>query len=409
MKQLHLLVAQMTAPRFAPLWLFVILVMGGVFRFTGLDWDEGQHLHPDERFITMVTTDMSWPDNFDTYFDPVRSPLSPYQRENVTYVYGTFPLFLTKWVAIQFDYDGYDKVYLVGRVLSGIFDLASILFIFLIGRRLYDHRVGLLGAALYAMCVHPIQLSHFYAMDTFANFFVVAVMYVAIRASEDGTWWNYALIGVLLGAGMASKMSVLTLGVAIFIAACMDFYRFSERENVRAAHALWHILVRLVTVGVLSLLVFRVLQPIAFEGPTFANVRLFERWTTQMAEMRDIVNGKRDIPAFIQWTDRIPIWFGLKNMILWGMGVPLGIAACAGWLLALSQIIQKHRTAHLLLVSYVGVAFLYHGTRWVMYMRYFMPIYPFLVILAAWFIVWLWKRASGQDEEETPPAHPCLV
>ena len=40
--------------------------------------------------------------------------------------------------------------------------------------------------------------------------------------------------------------------------------------------------------------------------------------------------GEADLPWGRQWTDRAPWLFPLENMVLWGMGVPLGIAAWAG-------------------------------------------------------------------------------
>ena len=35
-------------------WIAAILVLAAWLRLQGIDWDEGQHLHPDERFLTMV-------------------------------------------------------------------------------------------------------------------------------------------------------------------------------------------------------------------------------------------------------------------------------------------------------------------------------------------------------------------
>ncbi len=34
--------------------LFLALIVGGYFRFVGLNWDDFTHLHPDERFLTDV-------------------------------------------------------------------------------------------------------------------------------------------------------------------------------------------------------------------------------------------------------------------------------------------------------------------------------------------------------------------
>jgi YYY domain-containing protein len=393
--------------RFAPIfWLILILIMAGWFRFTGLDWDEEKHLHPDERFLTMVTAAMEWPESFDNYFDPLQSELSPYRNDpEVWYVYGTLPIMITKWASTVVEMEGYDKVYLVGRALSGILDLGCILFIFLIGQRLYDDKVGLLGAGLYALAVHPIQLSHFYAVDTFANFFVVMTMYWAVRASEKGNWWFYVLMGISLGAGMASKLSVVTLGVVVVLAGMLDFARFYRRTS-DVHSSLEHLLARWSTVGILLLLVFRILQPIAFEGPSFFNFRFSEIWRDDIDQMKNLVEGEFDIPPFVQWADRDTFLFPLQNIVLWGLGLPLGLAAWGGWLLGGYHILRHRNPTHLLPVAYIGVAFVYHSLQWVKYMRYFMPIYPLLALMAGYLIMWLWRQAwhSRQPKHLAQPA-----
>src|SRR4051794_2276306 len=49
--------------------LLAIIFVGGVFRFTGVNWDDEQHLHPDERFMTMVSSAIRLPDSIGEYFD----------------------------------------------------------------------------------------------------------------------------------------------------------------------------------------------------------------------------------------------------------------------------------------------------------------------------------------------------
>ena len=67
-------------------------------RLYGLNWDQSQHLHPDERFLTMVATDIRLPSSLWQYFDNAKSPLNPYNYPQYQFfVYGTFPLFLTKF------------------------------------------------------------------------------------------------------------------------------------------------------------------------------------------------------------------------------------------------------------------------------------------------------------------------
>ena len=79
--------------------LLAILVIGGTLRLTGLNWDDGHYLHPDERFLTMVATGIRWPGSVGEYFNSAESPLNPYNNDFPTFIYGTFPLFLDKAVA----------------------------------------------------------------------------------------------------------------------------------------------------------------------------------------------------------------------------------------------------------------------------------------------------------------------
>jgi len=85
--------------RFGWIWdvlLVVILLGGAYFRFVGFQWDETQHLHPDERFLTMVETGISPVDSLSEYFDTARSSLNPANSGNTFYVYGTLPLFMVR-------------------------------------------------------------------------------------------------------------------------------------------------------------------------------------------------------------------------------------------------------------------------------------------------------------------------
>ena len=64
-------------PRFA--WaVALVLVAGFVLRMWGINWDQYTKLHPDERFMTMVETDLRVPHSLGQYFDSATSPMNPY-------------------------------------------------------------------------------------------------------------------------------------------------------------------------------------------------------------------------------------------------------------------------------------------------------------------------------------------
>ncbi|MEJ2746610.1 MAG: glycosyltransferase family 39 protein, partial [Anaerolineae bacterium] len=188
---------------FSFILILLVLLLGAYFRFSGLDWDHGTHLHPDERFLTGVTAKIQTVADPLTYLRTSESPLNPYNVGESFYVYGNFPMTVTRYVAdwangictavtgetpnpdslCHYNFTAYDGVHLLGRFLSGLLDLISIFFIFLIGRRLYDWRVGVLAALLLATAVMPIQQSHFYTMDNWAAALTTIAVYTAVRAA----------------------------------------------------------------------------------------------------------------------------------------------------------------------------------------------------------------------------------
>ncbi|HKG55201.1 MAG TPA: DUF2298 domain-containing protein, partial [Anaerolineales bacterium] len=383
----------------------LVLLMAALLRFHGSNWDEGHHLHPDERFLSTVTNDLQWPESFANYFDPTTSTLSPYSIPDMgLYVYGMLPVYLVKWTAILLNQNNYDKITLVGRNLSGLFDIATIFFLFLIAKQLYGKKVGLLAAALMSLSVLNIQLSHFYTVDTFANLFVVGTIYFVMQANQSGRWRDHALTGLLFGLGLASKLNVIILLVPIVIGAGLNLYERMRAGNLQSA--LEHVLVRLFTVFFIAALIFRVIQPITFSGPSFWNWSLNPQWVDDIKEQQKILDGDSDLPWIQQWTNR-SIAFPLYNIVFWGMGIPLGLASLAGVGLAIYELIWRRKLEHLLLVPYIGITFLYHARMFVKFMRYFLPIYPFLILFAAYLIVWLWRYANASQKSRPPkPAFP---
>ncbi|HZY45102.1 MAG TPA: hypothetical protein VFF70_10170, partial [Anaerolineae bacterium] len=145
------------APIATALLLIGIMLAGAYFRFVGIDWDEEQHLHPDERFLTMVEAAIQLPKNVGQYFDSLTSPLNPYNNNFGLFVYGDLPIVFTRYVAAALDglcyntdahacldqhsatfsFSDYGHVYLLGRILSALFDLGTLLWLFLIARKLY--------------------------------------------------------------------------------------------------------------------------------------------------------------------------------------------------------------------------------------------------------------------------------
>ena len=247
----------------APYWILsVILLVGAYLRLSHINWDLGTHVHPDENFLTMVSSSMRLPSSLREFLDSTASPMSPYNNGFGLFVYGTLPIFIVR-VAAEFlnhlnqagqywtfapgsavDLTGYGGVYLVGRALSALFDLGSVLLLFVLGRRLYGVKVGLLAAVLYAFAALPLQQSHFYTVDTFGTFFGLVTLYFAIRVAQGGEpgrhgggWGTYIALGASLGASVATRINLAPLaGIALLAAgirAWDDWHALSRSAGAR--------------------------------------------------------------------------------------------------------------------------------------------------------------------------------
>jgi YYY domain-containing protein len=373
------------------LLLVLILVLGAWLRLTGLNWDENQHLHPDERFLTMVESDIRFPDSLGQYFDTDHSPLNPHNAGHGFFVYGTLPIFLVKALAVWTSNTGYDQITLLGRATSGCFDLLSVVLVYFIGTRLYRRRVGLLAAAFAAFSVLLIQHSHFFVVDPFANTFILAGFYFAVRALDEGGWKNHRLFGLALGMAVASKISAAPLAGVIVLA---DLVRIWRADPDGRQTEFNKVVRQLAEAALISVLVFRICQPYAFAGPGFFGVRLNPRWLANMAEIRNQSAGTVDVPFALQWANRTPILFALKNLVLWGMGLPLGVTAWLAWFWALLCMAKGDWKRHLLPVVWTGAFFLWQSSGFTPSMRYQMPVYPTLALLASWGLWQVWEGAS---------------
>ena len=80
--------------------LSLIVVFALAVRLDNVNWDAGQHLHPDERFLSITAAQLKGPSSLGNYFDSGTSQLNPYNHSD-TFVYGTFPIFLNKAVALD--------------------------------------------------------------------------------------------------------------------------------------------------------------------------------------------------------------------------------------------------------------------------------------------------------------------
>src|SRR5258706_9958994 len=497
--------------------LFVlVLLVAAWFRLVGLNWDQNQHLHPDERFLTMVETDTSPVQSLPDYFNTDTSTLNPQNVGHGFYVYGDLPIIMVRyvadwmssisasaahnvevygadsmpgkfygWLAQKSNWAGYDEVALLGRVFSALADLGAIFLLYLIAARLYGRKVALLAAALASVAVMEIQQSHFWTTDNFLTFFMILATYFAVEvafgkpgvenwesehameeaeargakaeaASSDeeephsepvhpaqdfissvlhsDLFWNVVDFGIALGMAAASKINAAPVAIILPIALLTRYFRqraasdrdaeaepstameaeqTSTMEQEVVAHkprkpaylSIEFALILLVLGAFLSVVSFRIFQPYAFSGPGFFNVTLNPKWVANIQEQQGQTGGDADSPPALQWARRSKL-YSLQNMVQCGLGWPLGILACLGFLYMGWRILMGEWKQHFLLCSWTGLFVLWQSFQGNPNMRYELPVYPLLAMIAAWLALRAFEpkpQLPAQDETGEPP------
>ena len=378
--------------------LFFIILFAAYFRFVGLNWDDNHHLHPDERFISMVSDQIKPVGSIAAYFDTATSTLNPLTQGS--YAYGMLPLFITRAVAEWLKMTDYDRVTLVGRAMSGFFDLLALWMLYLLGKRLYNKKIGVLAAGLYAAAVFPIQMSHFFTVDSFATVFVVAAVYLALRATslnepDARLGWKklvfFGLFGLDVGMAGACKINALPVLGIIVLAGIVHIIITRKRPEFPSQ---WKIVISGWTLAILfAFLAFRVFQPYAFSGTGFLGSGLNPKWVDVIKEVTGQVAGLSDWPPNTHWTSR-PASYAWLNMVLWGMGLSLGLAGWAGWAWAAKRMWNGEWRRHLLPFVWVLTYFVWQNLQFWRYMRYFILIYPFIILFAAWALIEIYEKTA---------------
>jgi len=387
--------------------LFLLILFIGVFlRLYGNNWDQGWHLHPDERFLTMVGNDVKIPSSFSEYLNTPTSSFNPGNKGHAFYVYGTLPLLINKVLAQQVYSDTYDQFNLLGRVLSGLADFFVIIILYklieLVEKKLkLNTSIKYLSSFLYAIAVLPIQLSHFFTVDTFLNLFVWASFYFAVKIvlqKEKGIVWNTIFSGLFFGLALACKISAIyfvpLIGIFIFFGLVRIFSLDIRREQRSLFPTVLNFFFGMTLFLIFCYFAVRIGSPYYFETNNVFNPQLNKSFISNIQTLKSFENPLALFPPAIQWLSKSND-FQIRNIIFFGVGPIYFLFAILGGIL----LMRKKNGGIMVSISWIILFLLYQSFQFAKTMRYLIIIYPFLAISAAvglWFIIHQLKLHSNR-------------
>lgn len=401
--------------------LLFIFIIGLCFRLYGLNWDQGQHLHPDERMIIMVTEKIKIPDltGIKNISDKISILFSPDSSLNPKFfAYGSFPFYFLKIIAAAVSflnpkYLSYDYLNLLGRGISAIFDSLTIIFIYKISQLLFSStKKSLLASLIYALSIFPIQLSHFYAVDTLLNFFIIFTLYHSLKLYRRFNLTSAISVGFGFGLSLATKISaialIFSLGLSLVVSLFLTLKKqifgleikfFSKIARyfkkilhpqfwiVQKRRRLKKIVLYSSLIALVTIVTFVVCEPFSvFDFSTF--------WR-QINEQQAMTKDAFVFPYTLQYVNTPAYFYQLKNIFLWGFGPVFGLIAILGIIFSFIKLLQglfhsgneKSEGGQLIIFSFFIIYFLIVGNFAVKFMRYCLPLYPIFAIFAANFII----------------------
>lgn len=404
--------------------IVLVIVFSFLVRSFGRDWDGFTHMHPDERMLMMVTEKISIPDKmYPDFFN-----------------YGTLPIYLLRTLA-QLASSQYGTTNIMtsygpgllslGRFLSTIFDIGTILAIYITAKFAFGKKqknAALLAALIYGMMFFPIQNSHFFVVDVFVTFFLTwATFFMLIYIRTKDIKW-LLLQAAFIGFSVASKFTaVLFVPGSLLTIAAMGILSTKgslwpkKATSIAISISLW---------SILSLGAFAITMPYAILPPsgilakfaksesdqslvfsskavdetindfkTFFTKEEFPtiRFLRDMKEQTRMNSSPYHFPYTLQYAGTMPYIYYINNVLLWGIGPLISILLFMGIFVSIKKVsvrnlinvinLKKPVSESVIFVIFFCFSYLLFftiiGKSAVKFMRYMLPLYPLLAIIAA--------------------------
>lgn len=387
-------------------FLVLLVVVALALRLNGLNWDSGYGFHPDERSLYMragcmydLLTESPGYENclvehpfiepripgIRTFLDFDRSPLNPHWfplGSALIYV-----LVLFRFVIEAFTDIGALDMRYVGRTLSALADVGTVVLVYVLGRRMYGARYGpwvaALAATLATFAVIHVQHSHFYRPETFTAFMVLAVFWAMLRLLEKRRLRDSLLLGLLVGLAFAPKVSILPLALPL---ALTYYLRLVDSGNGKLTGlpraALEQTFLHCLAALAMALAVFFLASPYA--------LLYISNFVGEQAAQAEMARTAGLWPFTIQYVGTPSFLYQFKQTAVWGLGPPLGIVAWASIPFTVFLLWRGGSAGRgdLLILAWLIPSIIFLESFEVRFQRYYFALIPFMILLGSRMLLW---------------------
>lgn len=321
------------------------------------------------------------------------------------------------------------------RILQAAVQVLSLLLIFFTARKLFNSKVGIVAIILDVLCIWEVWIPNLVLTETFFKFFVLCLLFFSLMALEEDKVKYYAVGGLFLGLSALFRPTIATYPIIILVMWVIKKVKFKDALKYT-----------LVVVGIFCIVmspwwvrnynIFHRFIPfsLATGNPMLQGTFISYNQKTKIADGLDYSNydtkesslteiEKNDMEIalskyrlktlfpkqplkFIYWYTVSKAWIQINSPFYWGeiFGVSFTIAKVYNYLLlimgALGSILyfkDKNKNKLVILPIAVIIYFVVVYLPFYTMGRYFYPAMPFMIILAAYFIVSVFNKFKREQ------------
>jgi 4-amino-4-deoxy-L-arabinose transferase-like glycosyltransferase len=355
------------------IFLLAILAIAAVVRYWGIDFGlPHTQCKPDEEFITNII------------FSPSRSfhPGAfnyPSFYKYFLLVFYTFYFLLGmitgKYTSMIDCFTDYyinpTDFYLINRYLVAFLGTFTVFIVYRISRDLFNKKTAIISSLFLSLAYLHVRDSHFGCVDVPQTFFIMCAVLFTVRSYNEKTSKNYVLAGIFAGLATSTKYAGI-LSIAPMLA--VHLFNILDLEGKKCKLFFNRPLLFFIVAFVGAFLL----------GTPFCLIDWSNFVSDFMFEMRHLAKGHY-ITLGIGW------WYHLSFSLFYGLGWPLLMVSIAGIMILIKTNLKKA----ILLFSFPLIYYFSAGKGYTVFLRYMIPVIPFLCISAAIFTIYISEKLPG--------------
>ena len=353
--------------------LLMILVVGGLARYWGIGFGlPHTECRPDETTILRIALKFGTGDLNPHFF---RYPtLYMYILFCLYICYFLFGMSTGKYASMSDFIAEYSlnpsNLYLIGRVFSAFLGTASVFVLYKIAKHLFGEKTAAVSSLFLTLAYLHVRDSHFGVTDVALTFLIMCSILFIVRSHEDKTPRSYVYAGVFAGLATSTKYSAILLLVPMCIAHVYNVLDEGDREVGSFVDK------RILGFVAVLALAFLLGTPFALlDFHTFISDFLFEVEHLSRGHLINLGRG---------WS------YHLRFSLPLGLGWSLFSASLLGILV----LIRGDRRKAMVLCSFPVVYYATIGKGYTVFLRYMIPLVPFLCVTGAVFTVAIGDRLA---------------